>query len=49
MAGIKPGEVSSILKKELEGFTTNSELEEISRLQRIPSASADEQACSHRG
>lgn len=29
MAGIKPGEVSSILKKELEGFTTNSELEEV--------------------
>jgi len=29
MAGIKPGEVSSIIKKELEGFTTNSELEEI--------------------
>jgi F-type H+-transporting ATPase subunit alpha len=29
MAGIKPGEVSQILKKELEGFTTNSELEEV--------------------
>ncbi len=29
MAGIKPGEVSDILKKELEGFTTNSDLEEI--------------------
>ncbi len=29
MAGIKPGEVSKILKKELEGFTTNSELEEV--------------------
>ena len=29
MAGIKPGEVSEILKKELEGFTTNSELEEV--------------------
>ncbi len=29
MAGIRPGEVSKILKKELEGFTTNSELEEI--------------------
>ncbi|NOQ25510.1 MAG: F0F1 ATP synthase subunit alpha [Bacteroidales bacterium] len=29
MAGIKPGEVSVILKKELEGFTTNSELEEV--------------------
>ncbi len=28
MAGIKPGEVSDILKKELEGFTTNSELQE---------------------
>ncbi|MDA3954072.1 MAG: F0F1 ATP synthase subunit alpha [Bacteroidales bacterium] len=29
MAGIKPGEVSKILKMELEGFTTNSELEEV--------------------
>ncbi|HAF30506.1 MAG TPA: F0F1 ATP synthase subunit alpha [Bacteroidales bacterium] len=29
MAGIKPGEVSEILKRELEGFTTNSELEEV--------------------
>lgn len=29
MAGIKPGEVSKILKQELEGFTTNSELEEV--------------------
>ncbi|MGM0407735.1 MAG: F0F1 ATP synthase subunit alpha [Bacteroidota bacterium] len=29
MAGIKPGEVSKILKHELEGFTTNTELEEI--------------------
>jgi F-type H+-transporting ATPase subunit alpha len=29
MAGIKPGEVSDILKKELEGFTTNNELQEI--------------------
>lgn len=29
MAGIKPGEVSQILKQELEGFTTNSELEEV--------------------
>ncbi len=29
MTGIKPGEVSKILKKELEGFTTNSELEEV--------------------
>ncbi|MCK5170219.1 MAG: F0F1 ATP synthase subunit alpha [Bacteroidales bacterium] len=29
MAGIKPGEVSKILKLELEGFTTNSELEEV--------------------
>jgi F-type H+/Na+-transporting ATPase subunit alpha len=29
MAGIKPGEVSEILKKELEGFTTNSDLEEV--------------------
>jgi len=29
MAGIKPGEVSKILKRELEGFTTNSELEEV--------------------
>ncbi|MBU8892628.1 MAG: F0F1 ATP synthase subunit alpha [Bacteroidales bacterium] len=29
MDGIKPGEVSQILKKELEGFTTNSELEEV--------------------
>ena len=28
MAGIKPGEVSDILKKELEGFTTNNELQE---------------------
>ena len=28
MAGIKPGEVSDILKKELEGFTMNSELQE---------------------
>ena len=29
MAGIKPGEVSKILKLQLEGFTTNSELEEV--------------------
>jgi len=29
MAGIKPGEVSKILQKELEGFTTNSDLEEV--------------------
>lgn len=29
MTGIKPGEVSSVLKKELEGFATNSELEEV--------------------
>ncbi len=29
MAGIKPGEVSEILKKELEGFTTSAELEEV--------------------
>ncbi|MEA2107615.1 MAG: F0F1 ATP synthase subunit alpha [Bacteroidota bacterium] len=28
MVGIKPGEVSEILKKELEGFTTNNELQE---------------------
>ncbi|MEE4197753.1 MAG: F0F1 ATP synthase subunit alpha [Bacteroidales bacterium] len=28
MAGIKPGEVSEILKKELEGFSTNNELQE---------------------
>jgi F-type H+-transporting ATPase subunit alpha len=29
MAGIKPGEVSKILKLQLEGFTSNAELEEI--------------------
>ena len=29
MAGIKPGEVSKILKLQLEGFTTHSELEEV--------------------
>lgn len=29
MAGIKPGEVSSVLKRELEGFATNSDLEEV--------------------
>jgi len=29
MAGIKPGEVSKILKLQLEGFTSNTELEEV--------------------
>jgi len=29
MAGIKPGEVSKILKLQLEGFTSNAELEEV--------------------
>ncbi|MCG8411845.1 MAG: F0F1 ATP synthase subunit alpha, partial [Bacteroidales bacterium] len=29
MAGIRPGEVSQILKQELDGFTTSSELEEV--------------------
>jgi F-type H+/Na+-transporting ATPase subunit alpha len=29
MAGIKPGEVSEILKLQLEGFTSNAELEEV--------------------
>jgi len=35
MAGIKPGEVSSILKKEIEGFSTNSELEEVGNVLQV--------------
>jgi len=35
MAGIKPGEVSDILKKELESFTTNNELQETGRVLQV--------------
>ena len=35
MAGIKPGEVSSILKKELEGFSSNAALEEIGNVLQV--------------
>ena len=29
MAGIRPGEVSDVLKKQLEGITTDVQLEEV--------------------
>jgi len=35
MAGIKPGEVSSILKKEIEGFSSHSELEEVGNVLQV--------------
>lgn len=47
MAGIKPGEVSSILKKELEGFTTNSELEEVGSVLQVGDGIARIYGLSH--